>query len=159
MNVKQPPTPGVRFPPPVIFGVSLAIGFLLQRFFPVALLETFGNSPLRLIGGIFLILAASLALCAFLALQGVHTPIRPDRPVSSLVTHGVFRLSRNPLYLSLSLAHAGISLSANALWPLLSLLPVLLVIRYSVIAREESYLLERFGAEYEAYLHSVRRWI
>jgi len=52
-----------------------------------------------------------------------------------------------------------LSLSANALWPLLSLLPVLLVIRYSVIAREESYLLERFGAEYEAYLHSVRRWI
>lgn len=62
------------------------------------------------------------------------------------------------MYVSLSLVHAGIALLANALWPLLLLLPALLVIRYFVIAREERYLLSRFGPEYQAYLNSVRRW-
>jgi protein-S-isoprenylcysteine O-methyltransferase Ste14 len=159
MNAKQEENPGVRIPPPVIFGAGLIPGFLLQRFFPVEILgDTRGNLP-QLLGGVAIILSLSLAVPALLMFYHARTSVRPDRPNDALVTHGIFRLSRNPMYVSLSLAYAGFALSANALWPLLFLLPVLFIIRYFVIAREERYLLSRFGPEYEAYLHSVRRWL
>jgi protein-S-isoprenylcysteine O-methyltransferase Ste14 len=59
----------------------------------------------------------------------------------------------------MSLLHAGVALFANAVWPLVFLAPAVLAIRYLVIAREERYLLQRFGAEYEEYCHCVRRWL
>jgi protein-S-isoprenylcysteine O-methyltransferase Ste14 len=150
-------TPGMRFPPPVAFIVGLAIGFLLQHRFPVALAAP--GSPLpRLLGSLLALAAGALALWALLTFRRAHTSVRPDRPSTTLVTHGPFRLTRNPMYLSLSLLHAGIALLANALWPGLMLLPALFAIRYCVIAREERYLLARFGPDYQAYLRTVRRW-
>ena len=47
----------------------------------------------------------------------------------------------------------------NSLWLLALLVPVLLVMRYGVIAREEKYLESKFGAEYSDYKKRVRRWI
>jgi protein-S-isoprenylcysteine O-methyltransferase Ste14 len=84
--------------------------------------------------------------------------VRPDRSASALLTGGPFRFTRNPLYLSLALLHTGLALLANALWPALMLVPVLLLIRYHVIAREERHLLARFGPDYQAYRQAVRRW-
>jgi protein-S-isoprenylcysteine O-methyltransferase Ste14 len=74
------------------------------------------------------------------------------------MTQGPFRFTRNPLYLSLALLQVGLALLANALWPALMLLPVLLLIRLHVIAREERHLLGLFGSDYQAYCRTVRRW-
>jgi protein-S-isoprenylcysteine O-methyltransferase Ste14 len=51
-----------------------------------------------------------------------------------------------------------VALLANRLWPLLLLVPVLVVIRWYVIAREEAYLTRRFGQPYLDYCTRVRRW-
>jgi protein-S-isoprenylcysteine O-methyltransferase Ste14 len=149
--------PGVRLPPPVVFLAGLGLGFLLQRALPLAFAAP-GNPLPRWLGGLLTLGAGALALWAFLTFRRARTTVRPDRPASALLTRGPFRFTRNPLYLSLSLLHAGLALLANALWPLLMLLPVLLVIRSYVVAREERYLLGRFGADYEAYRQAVRRW-
>jgi len=53
----------------------------------------------------------------------------------------------------------GVAIWAASGWILLLLLPVLIVIRYGVIAREEQYLERKFGDEYLAYRRSVRRWM
>ncbi|HEX7553857.1 MAG TPA: isoprenylcysteine carboxylmethyltransferase family protein [Geothrix sp.] len=159
MNASDQATPGMRFPPPVAFGAGLALGFLLQHFVPFTLVGPSSLPLLRLLGGGFILTGATLAASALITFRLAHTTVRPDRPAAELVTHGPFRLSRNPMYVSLALVQAGIALLANALWPLLLLLPALLLIRYHVIAREETYLVSRFGHDYQAYCQSVRRWL
>jgi protein-S-isoprenylcysteine O-methyltransferase Ste14 len=72
---------------------------------------------------------------------------------------GVFRFSRNPLYLSLTLLYIGISLLFNALWALLLLLPLLVIVQIGVIQREEVYLERKFSDEYLRYKAQVRRWL
>ena len=153
-------TAGIPFPPPFAYMAALGVGFLLQRLVPVKMASTPAGARALEIAGVVLA-AASIALVVggFVSLRRAGTSPRPDRPTTALAVDGVYRFTRNPLYLSLALLHAGVALFANALWPLLFLLPALLVIRYVVIAREERYLAGKFGAEYEAYCKSVRRWL
>jgi len=76
-----------------------------------------------------------------------------------LVQDGPYRFSRNPIYLSFALMYLGASLIVNSLLPLVVL--VLMVVRWDrvQIPREERYLQERFGEEYNRYKAKVRRWI
>ena len=78
---------------------------------------------------------------------------------SGLVTGGVFRLSRNPIYLSLLLAAAGLALIWGTLWGWLGVAILFAMLDRLVIAKEEAYLATRFGAAYEAYKGRVRRWM
>jgi protein-S-isoprenylcysteine O-methyltransferase Ste14 len=81
------------------------------------------------------------------------------KPTTVLVTEGPFRYSRNPIYLALTLLYLGVAFLVNAWWILLLVVPVLLVIRYGVIAREEVYLARKFGDAYRQYTTQVRRWL
>jgi protein-S-isoprenylcysteine O-methyltransferase Ste14 len=153
-------TAGVPFPPPLAFLSGLAVGFGLQHFFPLPLLATnSGSETLAWAGAVVILLGVALATSAFVCFRLARTSPFPERPSTFLVAQGPFRMTRNPLYISMSLVHAGVSLVANALWPLLFLVPALVAIRYLVIAREERYLLRRFGLDYETYCRKVRRWL
>lgn len=66
---------------------------------------------------------------------------------------------RNPLYVGLDLIYIGLSLLINSLWGLLMLAPLLVVMHYGVILREERYLAARFGESYGRYRASVRRYL
>jgi protein-S-isoprenylcysteine O-methyltransferase Ste14 len=63
------------------------------------------------------------------------------------------------MYLAMTMFYLGLTLLANALWPLLLLPGVLIVIQRGVIAREERYLERTFGDAYGAYAARVRRWL
>ena len=89
-----------------------------------------------------------LAIATLRALSRAHTPVDPMKPTTALVTEGPFRL----LYL-------GVAFLVNALWILLLVVPILVVIRYGVIAREEVYLTRKFGDAYRQYTTQVRRWL
>ena len=95
----------------------------------------------------------------FWTLRSGGTPINPEKPVSSLVTGGPFRYTRNPGYLSMAMIYARIASLANALWAILLLPAVLVVIWRGVIEREERYLERKFGEEYLLYKVRVRHWI
>jgi protein-S-isoprenylcysteine O-methyltransferase Ste14 len=100
-----------------------------------------------------------LARSAEAAMKRAGTNIRPDQPTLAVVSDGPFRFTRNPLYLSLTGLYLGITLLADALWPLLLLVPVLVVLQWGVVAREERYLEAKFGEPYRAYKARVRRWV
>jgi protein-S-isoprenylcysteine O-methyltransferase Ste14 len=68
-------------------------------------------------------------------------------------------LSRNPLYLSLSLLSIVIGVAADAPWVAAMVAPAIVVMRYRVIGREERYLEAKFGEDYACYKASVRRRI
>ncbi len=153
-------TAGVPFPPPLAFIGALGTGFALQYLVPIRILRNAtGLDTLQWAGAGLLLAAIALAIHTFTCFYLARTSPFPERPTTSLIIRGPFRFTRNPLYLAMSLVHTGVALFANALWPLLFLVPAVLAIRFLVIAREEAYLLRRFGPEYEAYCRSVRRWI
>ena len=87
------------------------------------------------------------------------TAIPPWEPTTALVTTGVYRFSRNPIYLSVVLIYVGLSLLFAWGWALLLLVPVLVILQLAVIRREEAYLERKFGASYLRYRESVRRWL
>ncbi len=153
-------TAGVPFPPPLAFLATLGLGFALHLLFPLHLGRTTALiNALEMAGAALAMAALVLAASAFAFLRLARTSPFPERPTTALVVRGPFRLTRNPLYLAMALLHAGLALFSNAVLPLLCLVPALLAIRFLVIAREERYLLLRFGAEYETYCRSVRRWL
>ena len=61
--------------------------------------------------------------------------------------------------MALTLIYVGIAVAAHSGWTLALLVPVLLIMRYGVIAREERYLERKFGSAYLDYKKRVRRWL
>ncbi len=143
-------------PPPLIYLAGLGVGFLLEALLPSASIPT----VVGIVTGVPLIVAGTLlARSFFRALSRAGTTISPYGSSSALVTDGPYRLTRNPGYLGMALAYAGIALVSGALWPLASLLVVVVVIDRGVIAREERYLERAFGDEYRDYRRRTRRWL
>lgn len=153
----QPPAPasaGVKTPPPLIYAGFFLVGAALHWAWPWPLL--FPNS---MILGLVTVLAgfALVVFCA-MAFRRAGTPLRPDLPTEALIEAGLYRFSRNPIYIGLTVIYLGAALAVASWWPLL-LLPVLLALmNYGVILREERYLAAKFGDAYHEYRRRVRRW-
>jgi len=88
-----------------------------------------------------------------------RTTIVPHHPVATLLTSGVYRLSRNPMYTGLAIAYVGLALLFDSWWPLALCPLVIVAVRHLVIRPEEEYLTWRFGQTYTDYQSHVRRWI
>jgi protein-S-isoprenylcysteine O-methyltransferase Ste14 len=103
----------------------------------------------------------AVALAGVLAFRRAGTTVNPTTPAaaSAMVRSGVYRISRNPMYLGflLLLAAWAVRLSHPVAFALLPLF-VLYLNRFQIRA-EESVLLEKFGGEAEDYFRSVRRWL
>jgi protein-S-isoprenylcysteine O-methyltransferase Ste14 len=147
--------PDVVAPPPLIYLGPLLAGLVLDRFLPLSRLPR----ALRRAGPPLLAGGIGLGLWFVASMRRADTPFNPSQPPTALVEDGPFRFSRNPGYLGFALAYVGVSLFAGGRWPLVFLPAVLGVIDRGVIAREESYLEERFGPPYHDYRSRVRRWL
>ena len=145
-----------RIPPPVLFAVTFVAGVLVQRALNP---HRIGPEALRPIGACMTVAGILIALWAAGLFARNHTTIIPHGRSSALILRGPYRLSRNPMYVSLVLVYVGAALRANA-WVALGLvvLPIA-VLGMVVIPMEESHLRERFGDSYADYCRQVRRWI
>ena len=152
-------TAGVVARAPLLFVAALVLGFvsdhLLGSKFRVPRMEL-----------VHWVIAASLILIGLgLAAAGIRnftragTPVPTVEPTRTLVTTGVHGCSRNPIYLGMFLIYAGIGISVRSPSILILTLLLAVVVRYGVVAREESYLKQRFGDAYLAYKARVRRWL
>jgi protein-S-isoprenylcysteine O-methyltransferase Ste14 len=147
---------GVIAPPPLIYLVGLGIGFGLEAVLPSASFPDWLSWAL----GSGLVLAGILLAASFVgAFRRAGTPVDPGQPATALITTGPYRLSRNPGYLGMALAYAGIAVLTEAAWVLALLVPVVLLINTGVIHREERYLERKFGEEYVRYRARTRRWV
>jgi protein-S-isoprenylcysteine O-methyltransferase Ste14 len=145
--------------PPVVAALFLAAGVVLNRLVP--LLEPAAPVPLaaRIAGGVIMTGSLLLVLPAFFGMLRAKTTFHPGHKANALVSGGVYRITRNPMYLSLTLLMAGLGFSFADPW-LVALAPALLFYyQERVVKREEAYLAQRFGAEYLAYKAKVRRWL
>lgn len=153
--------PIMHVPPPLWFASAFFAGWGLQLLIPLPLTM---DSPVvarasHVIGLGLLVCGGVLALSCLAMFMLARTTFIPFGKASRLITHGPYRLSRNPMYVSLFLAYVGGACLVVQPWSLI-LLPVPLVILGKiVIPFEEARLRETFGSAYEIYYNSVRRWI
>ncbi len=154
--MSSPDTAGVAVRPPVLYLGTLFLGGLIDLVFPAPLPDFAARLPtagLALVAGLVL-----LTLC-FVRFKAAGTNVPTWMPTTALVTSGPYRFSRNPIYLALTLVYLGLALAFGSWWPVVLLAPVLIVMRFGVIGREERYLEARFGDAYRDYCASVRRWL
>lgn len=157
----QPPalqSPGVRFPPPLLFVGGLGAGWLLDRFVR-ALPVAHDGRALDAAGTVSVVLGVGVAAWGMITFRRAHTAIIPLHPATRIVDTGPYRFTRNPMYTGLTLVYLGVSLYMNSVWPLLALPIVLALLVRLVVRREEAYLRSAFPDEYVAYQARVRRWL
>ena len=150
-------TAGVIARPPLIFLGALLLGLASDRLLPFA----FPADGLLhwILAGALLLIGLTLATAGIGNFSSASTPVPTNRPTRALVTSGIHGWSRNPIYLGLFLIYVGIAAAARSPSALILTLPVAIMIRYGVIAREEAYLEGRFGDAYRDYKERVRRWL
>ena len=97
-------------------------------------------------------------LLAFKKAQTTVNPLAPNRS-TAVVSTGVYRITRNPMYLGMALILLGLALYLASPWALLGPLVFAAFITRFQIQPEERALTARFGAAYTAYCTQVRRWL
>jgi protein-S-isoprenylcysteine O-methyltransferase Ste14 len=155
----QRDAPDLPVLPPVIPLVALAIAILLEWLAPLGYLPPPLNRVSVVIGLLLVLGFAATGLRGALEFRRAHTNIDPRRPALVLVETGPYRFTRNPMYVGFLLLFAGIGLIASLDWSL-PLLPLLwLALDRLVVVHEESYLSRKFGAPYDDFRATTRRWL
>lgn len=145
-----------RILPPMYLFTSLACMVLLQFFLPVYQLISY---PWNAAGIIPLMLGMTLNISADRAFKKIGTTVKPFEVSTTLVTSGVFRYSRNPMYLGMVMILTGVAFLLGALSPFI-IIPIFAITMDRVfIVSEENMLDQRFGGKWQQYKENVRRWI
>ncbi|MDO9623853.1 MAG: isoprenylcysteine carboxylmethyltransferase family protein [Pseudomonas sp.] len=147
-----------RIPPPLVATLFALVMWPLASVLPgIAVGE-----PLRLAAtaGV-LLLGAFFCLAGVVSFRRARTTVNPLKPqtASALVSSGIYRISRNPMYLGFALFLVAWTLFLASPWALVGVLGFVLYMNRLQITPEERALAALFGAEYERYRSSVRRWL
>jgi protein-S-isoprenylcysteine O-methyltransferase Ste14 len=153
-----PDVAGVIALPPLIFLGFLAAAAVLDAVapFPVLAAHAF---PRYLAGAALAAVGFVMIVMGTRRFQAAGTNVPPNLPTTALVVDGIYRRTRNPLYLGATLVYLGLGVGAGSLWAIGLVVPLLWVINTGVIAREERYLERKFGDAYRAYKARARRWV
>ena len=145
-----------KFPPPL---VALTFGFLInytKNIFPKIEIKNeiiFGS--FMIISGLIIILSA---IILFKKYQTTITPLNPSN-ATKLITDGIYKFSRNPMYLGLLLVLLGISIIINLTGGFFLIPLFILYLNLFQIIPEENAMVDLFKDEFLDYKKNVRRWI
>jgi protein-S-isoprenylcysteine O-methyltransferase Ste14 len=148
----------LKVPPPAVALAIAVLMWLLSRTAPALNFELAAGS---LIGSVLGLMGIATAVAGVVTFARAKTTINPTTPqaTTSLVSGGIYRVTRNPMYLGLLLILTAWALYLSNVLPFL-LLPVFIVyINRFQIAPEERALTSLFGRDFAAYQSRVRRWI
>lgn len=143
--------------PPIPWALAFIGGLAINWYYPLSILPI--QFPNVWLGAIIFAAGLMLALWAIVTMRQAGTALPINRSTTIIVDHGPYRFSRNPIYIGMFLGQIGLAAGFNSLWILIALVPFYIVIRYGVIAREESYLEHKFGEAYLSYKSRVGRWL
>lgn len=145
-------------PPPVIMLATGVLMWVASTLFPALAFPWLHSAAW---GAAAALLGLAVSLSGVATFKHARTTVDPRRPAeaTTLITSGIYRYSRNPMYLGVMLVLIGWALFlGNLLSALLIVGFVLYINRYQILP-EERLLQEKFGGDFTAYKGRVRRWI
>ena len=146
----------LKIPPLVLVIIAALLMWLIDALLPA---KTIPGAALVACA----VALAGIAVCAsgVLAFRRAGTTVNPLEPerASTLVVRGIYRYTRNPMYLGFALLLAAWGILLSNLAALLAVPAFILYMNAWQIAPEERALAARFGDEFRTYMHSVRRWL
>ena len=148
----------LKIPPLLVWVVCAGTMLAVTYFAPSLSFTLVGRVPIALA---LVATGLALAFAGVLAFRGKRTTVNPLTPsaASSVVSNGVYRISRNPMYLGFLLALAGWAAYLSNAGALLLLPGFVGYMTQYQIKPEERALLARFGSEFAQYMSRVRRWV
>ena len=145
-------------PPPIQALLSAIMMWLISRYFLHANFSFFGTSVFALVVLVVAVIIIIMSINKFRKIRTTISPLNPSK-TSSLIISGIYRFTRNPMYLGLFLMLLSIALFLKNFISFLILPLFILSITKNQILPEEEALGNIFGAEYKNYKKKVRRWI
>jgi protein-S-isoprenylcysteine O-methyltransferase Ste14 len=147
----------MRVPPLLVAALAAALMWALDAVVPALRIAV---PHATLVAGALMLISGTIALLGVIEFRRAQTTVNPLTPESSaaLVTGGVYRWSRNPMYLGFAASLAGVGVALGNLLALLVLAGFVAYLNRFQIAPEERALLARFGTRFSDYQRSVRRW-
>ena len=148
----------LRIPVPWVFVLSYLIGLIPQFLFPLNSHSAETLLMLKLAGIVLFVAGAFFAGWSLIIFRKARTTTTPGERSKKLVMSGPYRFTRNPMYVSLTLAYLGEAGFLTQIWPIFILPFTLAYVNWVVIPLEEILLKEEFDKEYENYCTRVNRW-
>jgi len=148
--------------PPFLFLAALLLGFVSDHLLPLPFPVSRGGLihwVSAAIAGSLILIGIGVFAAGIRNFSSAATPVQGTKPTRALVTTGIHGWSRNPIYLGMFVIYGGIGIVVRSPWILILTLPLAVIMRYGVVAREETYLEWRFGDAYRNYKRRVRRWL
>jgi len=142
--------------PPTYLFIAIVIMVALHFILPAAIII---RTPWHMTGIIPLVTGLILNLVADRDFKKHRTTVKPFEESTALITAGVYRLSRNPMYLGFELILIGVALFLGSLTPFAVVILFPLLMEALFIRAEEQMLAQQFGRSWLAYKEEVRRWI
>jgi protein-S-isoprenylcysteine O-methyltransferase Ste14 len=142
--------------PPIWLLFGLIAIFIINAYYPG---PRFTSPAAQVFGGVLIVIALCLLLFANGRFSRAGTGVIPFRNVSALVTDGIYRYTRNPMYLGMAAILLGTAITVGASIALLVAPLFAAIIEWRFIRPEEAMLRGLFPEEYPAYCARVRRWI
>lgn len=142
--------------PPVVALLFIIVAYFLGRFILIPFVMP---SILRYVGIAVAIIGVLLGIGAFLEFQKARTTLDPHGSTTQIVTSGLYRFTRNPIYLGFLLVIIGLPLYLGYIWGIVIAPLYIFLMNHLVIQHEEAYLERKFGEPYTSYTSRVRRWL
>lgn len=148
----------LKIPPPLVAVICAILMWAFARALPqfsfTFSVQDFAAIVLGIIGAAF----AGVAITGFGAAKTTVSPLKPEK-ASTLVTNGIYDLTRNPMYLGLAIMLAGLAVKIGNPSNILLIAGFVMYINEFQIKPEENALRQKFGAAFEEYCRQTRRWI
>ncbi len=148
----------VRIPPPLVYLAAVIAGGLVDRYvFPLSL--DLARGVRFAAAAVVVAIGAGVMVAAVGLFRRTGQDPKPWKSTPEIISTGVYRITRNPMYVGMALLQTGIGIGWGSGW-ITALVPVVLAVVYATAVRhEEAYLEDKFASAYRSYKSSVRRWI
>ncbi len=144
-----------RYPwPPIIYVAALVCAYVLERALPLWPVSI----DLKWLGMSLAAAGMFIAIAGVIQFKTIGTIVDPTGEAKVLATGGIYRFTRNPMYLGAVIFFIGLALWLRSGWLLLMVPAIVITLQSLAIEREEHYLSRRFGEPYRDYCTKVRRW-
>lgn len=142
--------------PPVVALLFIVIAYFLGRFVPLPFIP---SMIWRSLGLLLTFIGFLFGIGALIEFRKARTTLDPHGSAKQVVTSGIYRFSRNPIYLGFLLMVIGLPLNSGLIWGIILAPLYMIVMTRLVIEHEETYLEKKFKDQYTSYKSRVRRWL